>query len=84
MLNGIGGRTIDEAKKRMSYRETLAWGGYIDRYGSLNLARRMEASSALIALQAYRLGGGEAQLMDFMPYERRLGVALEQAMSEWR
>jgi len=83
VLNGVGGRTIAEAKERMTYQEALAWGLYIDRYGSLHAGRRLEAGSALIALQTHRLGGGTAELLDFMPYEQRLGLSLEQAMNEW-
>ncbi|MFJ3153746.1 hypothetical protein ACIPIX_06340 [Pseudomonas protegens] len=84
MLNGVGGRTIVEAKERMTYQEALAWGRYIDRYGSLHTGRRLEAGSALVALQTHRLGGGMAELLDFMPHELRLGLSLERAMNEWR
>lgn len=84
VLNGVGGRTIAEAKERMTYQEALAWGRYIDRYGSLHTGRRLEAGSALVALQTHRLGGGLAELLDFMPHEQRLGLSLERAMNEWR
>lgn len=84
MLNGVGGRTIAEAKERMTYQEALAWGRYIDRYGSLHTGRRLEAGSALVALQTHRLSGGMAELLDFMPHEQRLGLSLERAMNEWR
>ncbi|WP_434986953.1 hypothetical protein [Pseudomonas protegens] len=84
MLNGVGGRTIAEAKERMTYQEALAWGRYIDRYGSLHTGRRLEAGSALVALQTHRLGGGMAELLDFTPHEQRLGLSLERAMNEWR
>ena len=84
MLNGVGGRTIAEAKERMTYQEALAWGRYIDRYGSLHTGRRLEAGSAQVALQTHRLGGGMAELLDFMPHEQRLGLSLERAMNEWR
>ncbi|QHF27385.1 hypothetical protein [Pseudomonas sp. R32] len=83
MLNGVGGRTIREAKERLSYQEAQAWGLYIQRYGSLHGGRRLEACSAMLALQLHRQSGGTAELIDFMPHERRLGVSLEQAMSEW-
>lgn len=84
MLNGVGGRTIAEAKERMTYQEALAWGRYIGRYGSLHTGRRLEAGSALVALQTHRLGGGVAELLDFMPHEQRLGLSLERAMNQWR
>ena len=84
MLNGVGGRPIAEAKERMTYQAALAWGRYIDRYGSLHAGRRLEAGSAWIALQTHRLGGGTAEMIDFMPHELRRGVSLERAMNEWR
>jgi len=84
VLNGVGGRTIAEAKECMTYHEALAWGHYIDRYGSLHTGRRLEAGSALVALQIHRLGGGMAELLDFMPHEHRQGLSLERALEQWR
>ncbi|WP_277962058.1 hypothetical protein [Pseudomonas sp. RIT-To-2] len=79
----MGGRTIAEAKERLSYQEALAWEQYLVRYGSLHPGRRLEASSATVALQVHRLGGGSAELADFMPHELRQGVSLERAMEQW-
>lgn len=79
----MGGRTIAEAKERLSYQETLAWEQYLVRHGSLHLGRRLEASSATVAWQVHRLGGGTAELADFMPHERRQGLSLERAMEQW-
>ncbi|QXH44282.1 hypothetical protein KSS93_15410 [Pseudomonas xanthosomatis] len=83
MLNGIGGNSIAEAKATLSYAEVLAWVAYRDKHGSLNLARRIELATALIALQVNRSGGGKAELYDFMPHHVRPGSALEHAMAEW-
>ncbi|EKT4528871.1 hypothetical protein QEM33_001427 [Pseudomonas putida] len=83
MLNGIGGNTIAEAKATLSYAEVLAWVAYRDKHGSLNLARRIELSTALIALQVNRGGGGKADLYDFMPHHAKPRTDLEQAMAEW-
>lgn len=83
MLSGIGGTTIAEAKATLSYAEVLAWIAYRDKHGSLNLVRRIELASGLIALQVNRSGGGKADLYDFLPHHVRPGTALEQAMSEW-
>ena len=83
MLNGIGGNSIAEAKATLSYAEVLAWVAYRDKHGSLNLARRIELATALIALQVNRSGGGKAELYDFMPHLAKPGTALEQAMAEW-
>ncbi|AZL71481.1 hypothetical protein EJA05_16365 [Pseudomonas oryziphila] len=83
VLNGIGGNSIAEAKATLSYAEVLAWVAYRDKHGSLNLARRIELATALIALQVNHRGGGKAELYDFMPHFARPGTALEQAMAEW-
>lgn len=83
MLNGVGGCTIAEAKATISYAEVLAWVAYRDKYGTLNLGRRMELSTAIIALQVNRGNGGKAELVDFMPYAERPELDLEQAVEEW-
>jgi len=83
VLNGIGGRTISEAKERLSYAEARDWAQYIQRHGSLHGGRRLEASIAMLALQANHQAGGSAELIDFMPHERRQGVSLESAMQQW-
>lgn len=84
MLNGIGGNTIAEAKATLSYAEVLAWVAYRDKHGSLNFALRQELSTAIVALQVNRTGGGKAELQDFMPHRARSGADLERAMAEWR
>lgn len=61
----------------------MAWIAYRDKYGSLNLARRLELAAGMIAMQVNRTGGGKADLFDFMPHAERPGVSLKQAMSEW-
>nr|WP_312623103.1 hypothetical protein [Pseudomonas juntendi] len=83
VLNGVGGNSIAEAKATLSYAEVLAWVAYRDKHGSLNLAGRVELSSALIALQVNRGAGGSADLQAFMPHHLRPGTDLERAMAEW-
>lgn len=48
-MNGIGGRTVAEAKQRLSYSEFLTWIKYRRKRGSLNLGMRVERGSALLA-----------------------------------
>lgn len=83
MLNGVGGRTIADAKANISYAEVLAWVAYRDKHGSLNFIQRQEHVSAMVALQVNRLRGGEADLLDFMPHGERPPLTLERAMEEW-
>lgn len=74
MLNGIGGRTIAEAKKNMTHRESLQWVEYIRQRGSLNIARRIEKqiefSVALLCATVNNSAGGKAKVKDFLPAEK--------------
>lgn len=70
MLAGVGGRTVAEAKRRLSHREALAWREYVGRRGSLNTGRRVEYGVALLAMQQNRINGGKARLQDFLLHER--------------
>lgn len=83
MLNGVGGSTIAELKRNMSYAEMLSWAAYREKYGSFNPMHRQEQMSAIIALQVHRLGSGKADLIDFMPHAERPAITLEQAMENW-
>ncbi|MBW9244198.1 MULTISPECIES: phage tail assembly protein T [Pseudomonas] len=83
MLNGVGGRTVAEAKASISYTEAMAWAAYRNKHGSFSVTSRAEQMGAIIALQVNRLGGGTAELIDFMPHQEKAGVSLETAMAEW-
>ncbi len=71
MLNGIGGRTIAEAKECMSQSEAVAWSRYIRRYGSLNTGTRIEQSIALLCVALLRSQGVEADIKNFMPHTEK-------------
>ncbi|PIF22177.1 MULTISPECIES: phage tail assembly protein T [Pantoea] len=49
MLNGIGGKTIAEAKERLSIIEYKKWTLYRNKYGSLNPGLRTEWASGVIS-----------------------------------
>ena len=42
VLNGIGGRTIEKAKKTITPREFAIWRAYREKRGSLFIGRRVE------------------------------------------
>lgn len=85
MLNGIGGRTIAEAKERMSAAEYEAWRAYIRRHGSLNLGLRVEDAAALIAWTTQMAQGGKLEHDAFFPVrELDEQAELEKAMKSWR
>lgn len=68
MLNGVGGRTVAEAKENLTVTEVRRWIAYIKKYGSLNLARRVAEGSGLVAFTISRVNGGKAELEDFIPH----------------
>jgi len=79
VLAGVGGRTIAEAKERLTYSEALQWFEYIRRRGSLNLGRRIECGFALLASMYNRAHGGKVEYHDFAPHEDRPGESGEPA-----
>lgn len=48
-MNGIGGRTIQEAKHRLTHKEANTWLKYIRSKGSLNLGSRIEMSVGILS-----------------------------------
>lgn len=72
MLNGIGGRTIAEAKERISYVEVMQWIAFINKRGTLNNGMRLEALIAqlcLVTCQANNMkkrDGSHYTIEDFM------------------
>ena len=68
MLAGVGGRTVAEAKERLSFDEARAWSAYMERRGSLHVGMRLEYGFALLATIVNRALGGKANLRDFMPH----------------
>lgn len=81
MLNGVGGRTIAEAKERISYDEYQDWVEYAKRRGGFNLGMRIEACSAMIAVQVNNGNGGKAKMADFMPHKDEPVASLEDMFS---
>lgn len=69
-MNGIGGKTIAEAKENMTYREALEWAQYRKQTGPLNLALRVELAAAIICQQLWMTirRAEEVRLYPFMPF----------------
>jgi len=74
VLHGIGGRTISEAKERLSYIEFMGWAAYLQKRGTLHVGTKLEGGFALIAHLICTAAGikhksGRAMRMDdFMPH----------------
>ncbi|MDA8485167.1 hypothetical protein NNO07_19035 [Pseudomonas resinovorans] len=71
MLNGVGGRTVAEARERMTYGEAQDWASYFRARGSINLGLRLEQGFALLATLLMRLHGRDADMADYMPSHDR-------------
>lgn len=84
-MNGIGGRTITEAQRRLSYREFLTWMKYRRKRGSMNFGMRIERGTAMLATlyanSKSRHGG--YTIFDFMPHAEEAAISLEDAMESW-
>lgn len=80
MLHGVGGRTIAEAKERLSYIEFLGWVEYLRKRGTLNISTKLEGGFALIAhLICTAAGikhksGRQMKISDFMPHAESSGI----------
>lgn len=77
MLNGIGGRTIAEAKQRMSYVEFLSWAAYIRQRGTLNQGMRNEFLMARLSTQVHAAVGGKPKFDDYMRYQDQKKATIE-------
>jgi hypothetical protein len=67
VLHGIGGRTIEEAKDRISHAEFVDWCAYISKRGSLNSSVRAEQGTALLAHVLTAVHGRKTRIEDFIP-----------------
>lgn len=92
MLAGIGGRTVAEAKRNISWGEFQDWMAYRLAHGPLVLHQRLEHGLALVAQTVAstiprKRGAKGPKLEDFLP--RRAAqdeqpIELEEAMRRWR
>ena len=86
-MHGIGGRTIAEARERVSYPEFITWAKYRKRRGSLNAGLRIEHGMAMLASLYANARRKEhappVDLFDFAPHLDRPEATLEEAMAAW-
>jgi len=87
VLNGIGGRTVAEAKRNISCAEFWQWCAYIEKRGSLNPSLRLERAIARLAqLFLQSQGVKNVSFYDLLPHEEAPlppPATLEQALKEW-
>ena len=81
----MGGRTIAEAKERISYAEFIQWARYRLKRGSLNWGMRVEHGTAQLAALFANVNSrnGGYKVSDFAPFHDQPAIGLDQAMKEW-
>jgi hypothetical protein len=67
VLHGIGGRTVEEARERMSHTEFVRWCSYIRKHGTLNVGLRVEMAAALVSHVVSAVNGNKTRIQDFLP-----------------
>lgn len=71
MLCGVGGRTIAEAKRRITYDEFVTWRAYIKKHGLPALgAEATERAFAVLTWRLDRAYGGKTEISDWLPRPR--------------
>lgn len=86
MLSGVGGRTIEEAKRNLSAEEAMQWYRYVSQFGPLNVNRSLERGFAMLAAMIDAKTGGSRSMTEFMPYAKQSedDINLETAMEDWQ
>lgn len=74
VLCGVGGHTIAQAKRNLSWQEAMQWKAYMGRRGTLNVGLRNEALIANVAMlitsaaKLTKQDGSAFSASDFMPH----------------
>lgn len=69
---GVGGRSIAEAKSHLTEKEVKTWRAYLLKYGSLNVARRLEQTMGNFFANYLSFKGAKGvEPIKFMPNESR-------------
>lgn len=80
-MNGVGGRTIAEAKLNMTHAEVSQWAEFRNKRGSLFVGRRVEQSIGNWMAHYTRFkvkDGTEVDPRDFMPHEEAPELTFEE------
>jgi len=63
----IGGATVNELQRRMTFREWLGWRDYFGRVGRIGPNRKYDRAPALVAHTISAVNGGKTRYSDFLP-----------------
>ena len=81
VLNGVGGRTIAEAKQSMTSNEVYQWAAFRNKRGSLFVGRRIEQGfgNLMAHYTQFKVGSDvEVDAFDFMPHENAPELTFEE------
>lgn len=72
VIAGIGGKTIEEAKRAMSTTEFASWVAYRNKYGPFDVRRHLEHGFAMVTYMVaqgipQKAGARRPKFEDFLP-----------------
>lgn len=82
MLCGVGGWTVAEAKRRITYEEYVMWRAYIKKHGLPALgSEATERAFAVLTWRLDRAHGGKTDISDWLPKPRSASDAQTMQMA---
>lgn len=82
VINGIGGRTIAEAKRAISHREFIFWRKYRTIRGSFNFGLRLDEALADLKYMYAKVEGFRVEdKYDFLPHHDAPEIGFDEAAS---
>ncbi len=84
-MHGIGGNSIEQARRTLTLAEVMTWQAYRRKRGTLNPGLMTEAAVARLAsfYANSRSKNGGYKPADFMPHFDQPELTLEEAMATW-
>lgn len=84
-MNGIGGKSIAEVKRNLTFAEINKWALYRQRRGSLNIGRRVEQATGHAMAAYFNVGREDHEMLhpiEFMPNEDDIVITFEEQLAE--
>lgn len=84
-MNGIGGRTIEEAQRNVSVEEFTMWAQYRNKRGPMNPGHQAHIAAFALFVANVRAAQGakDFNLYDIFQFIDEPEITAEQAMKEW-
>jgi len=73
VLHGVGGKTVAEAKRNVSYHEFLMWRAYTEKNGlPAQGSEATERQMAMLTWQVHLSRGGKSKYEDWLPQPKNV------------